>query len=241
MNCLVIGGSGDIGKSISYAQETVCDNVIVLGRKKNPFSSNKIKYYNCDLNNFNETSKIIKKIIDKFKRIDTCICCTGTQYRSKFLESNRNDWNNVFTQNFFHFSDITRLILPNMLNHNYGRFIYITSLTAEIGINLISAYASAKAAVKEFSKSMTAEYSNKNITFNCIGPGRIETQMTSDIIKNKTAYNSTLKAIPMNRWGKPEDISEMTLFLGSKAASYISGQSIYIDGGWLATGGNINS
>jgi NAD(P)-dependent dehydrogenase (short-subunit alcohol dehydrogenase family) len=126
-----------------------------------------------------------------------------------------------------------------MMTRKSGRIIMITSLTAEIGIPNIAAYAASRGAIKQLCMTMAVELAPSGVTVNCIGPGRIATVMTQDIHQDVQRYESTLRVIPMGRWGMPQDVGSCAVFLASDASNYITGQSFYIDGGWLAGGGNL--
>ena len=100
------------------------------------------------------------------------------------------------------------------------------------------AYVASRGGIKQIAKALATEWAEYGITVNCIGPGRMKTSMTEDIFKDAEVRDSFLSLIPQKRPGLPEDIIGATLFLASDEASYITGQSLYIDGGWLASGGN---
>ena len=115
----------------------------------------------------------------------------------------------------------------------------ISSLTAEIGIPNIAAYAASRGGIKQLAKTMSVELATSGITVNCVGPGRFKTKMTEDIFSDEVKLKKFLDVIPMKRAGTPEDLLGVLIFLASDSSGYITGQSIYVDGGWLAGGGNI--
>jgi NAD(P)-dependent dehydrogenase (short-subunit alcohol dehydrogenase family) len=126
-----------------------------------------------------------------------------------------------------------------MIANTYGRVIGITSLTAYIGIKNISAYSASKGGMSQFLMSIAVELAKYNITVNMIAPGRIVTNMTDDLIGNQKMNDSINTRIPMARFGIPSDLTGAALFLASETSSYMTGQSIIVDGGWLGSGGNI--
>ena len=99
-------------------------------------------------------------------------------------------------------------------------------------------YVASRGGIKQLSKALAVEWASDSITVNCVGPGRLKTPMTEDIISDPETSKSFLRLIPQNRAGMPADIVGAALFLASDEAGYITGQTIYIDGGWLAGGGN---
>ena len=125
-----------------------------------------------------------------------------------------------------------------MIKNNFGRIVGISSLTSKIALNNISAYACSKGGFEQLIKSVSLELSEFNITANTINPGRISTNMTSDLVEDSKSYNSIKSRIPKARFGKPEDLLTAVDFLISENSSYITGESITIDGGWMSSGGN---
>ena len=124
---------------------------------------------------------------------------------------------------------ISKKVLKFMLKERWGRIINITSASASIGNRGQSNYAAAKSGVEAFSKSLSKEVGSRGITVNCLAPGYIDTDMTSSItMEQKTEIN---KLIPLKRFGKPEEIAKMVSFLISDDGSYITGQTIHINGG----------
>ena len=114
----------------------------------------------------------------------------------------------------------------------------ISSLTAEIGIPKIAPYVASKGAIRQLTKTLAVEWAPFGITVNSIGPGRFKTSMTEDVFSDDSIRESFLRLIPMGRAGVPADLAGITVFLASDASGYITGQSIYVDGGWLAAGGS---
>jgi len=123
------------------------------------------------------------------------------------------------------------IFLKNMIKNKFGRIINISSISGLMGNPGQVNYSSSKAALNGFTKSLAKEVGSRNITVNCVAPGFIDTDMTSYIGQNER--NEILKKIPLNKFGSPEDISKLVMFLMSDEASYITGQTISIDGGLL--------
>ena len=119
-----------------------------------------------------------------------------------------------------------------------GRVINVSSLTGEIGLPKLAAYGATKGGVNQLTRALAVEWAGSGITVNAIGPGRIRTAMTEDIFRDPARAESFVSRIPMRRAGEPSDLTGAIVFLASDASSYLTGQIIYIDGGWLASGGN---
>jgi NAD(P)-dependent dehydrogenase (short-subunit alcohol dehydrogenase family) len=116
-----------------------------------------------------------------------------------------------------------------------GRHIFVGSLTSHLGIANISAYGASKSGVMGVVRSLAVEWATAGITVNAVIPGYIETQLTQDLLADPERRAWVLSRIPMARIGTPEDLAGAIVFLSSDAAKYITGQSIVVDGGWLAS------
>ena len=148
-------------------------------------------------------------------------------------------WNEVLKVNLTGTFYCAQAVAKHMIKRKTGRIILISSLTAEIGIPNIGAYAASRGGIKQFGKTMAVELASNGITVNSVGPGRFRTKMTEDLFLNQSKREKFLDVIPMKRAGIPDDLSGILIFLASDSSSYITGQSIYVDGGWLAAGGNV--
>ena len=142
---------------------------------------------------------------------------------------NRKEWMDIINIHLNGTFTISKKVLKFMLKKRWGRIINITSASASIGNRGQSNYAAAKSGVEAFSKSLSKEVGSRGITVNCLAPGYIDTDMTNSItLEQKKEIN---KLIPLNRFGKPEEIAKMVSFLVSEDGSYITGQTIHINGG----------
>jgi NAD(P)-dependent dehydrogenase (short-subunit alcohol dehydrogenase family) len=231
---IVFGVSGSIGKKIFIHLEKSGYNVIGVSRGGSEFN-NTLK---CDLTIEEDVKNLFLKISKITNKFDSLILAHGVQLRKKFHSISSQEWDYVINGNLRSNFLILKYFCPHLIDHDFGRIIGISSLTSSIVIKNLSAYSSSKGGFEQLIKSVAIEYSNYNITANTINPGRIDTTMTADLINNKNSNNSIISRIPKNRFGKPEDLLSAVDFLISEHSSYITGQSITIDGGWLASGGN---
>ena len=145
------------------------------------------------------------------------------------LRMQTEEWKKVLDVNLNGPFYLTKILLKNMVKNNKGRIINISSISGTDGNKGQSNYSASKGGLLAFTKSLAKEVGKRNITVNCIAPGIIETDMISDL--SDTVKKGYLQRIPLKKFGKPEDISKMILFLCSDEASYITGQTFYIDGG----------
>ena len=145
------------------------------------------------------------------------------------LRMRTKEWKKVLDVNLNGPFYLTKILLKNMVKNKKGRIINISSISGTDGNKGQSNYSASKGGLLAFTKSLAKEVGKRNITVNCIAPGIIETDMISDL--SDTVKKGYLQRIPLKKFGKPEDISKMILFLCSDEASYITGQTFYIDGG----------
>src|SRR5699024_872793 len=128
---------------------------------------------------------------------------------------------------------VSKAVIPHMQKQKSGKIINISSLTSEIGFSNMPVYAASKGGVSQLTKAMAVEYADDGIYANAIGPGYFKTEMTKVLFEDEEKVNWMKSRIPLDRIGEMEDLQGSAIFLASKASDYITGQTIYVDGGWL--------
>jgi gluconate 5-dehydrogenase len=167
--------------------------------------------------------------------IDILINNAGIQHRQPMLDLTLDDWNRVINTNLTAAFVVGRAAARRMVNRgNGGKIINIGSLTSEAGRATVAPYTVAKGGIKMLSKAMAAEWAQFNIQANSIGPGYILTDMNEALINNPSFDAWVKSSNPAQRWGRPEELVGTDIFLASGASSYVNGQIIYVDGGWLS-------
>ncbi|MDC1251189.1 glucose 1-dehydrogenase [Gammaproteobacteria bacterium] len=245
---IVTGAYGDLGYSISKSYLDAGAYVVLTGLSKNNLNnmvqqldsfSDFILPCVVDVSDTLQVDEMVEKVIDRFGKIDILVTAAGVQHREPIQAFNHDEWNKVLQVNLTGTFLCAQAVAKHMMVRKMGRIIMISSLTAEIGIPNIAAYAASRGGIKQLGKTMAVELASSGITVNCVGPGRFKTKMTEDVFSDESKRKDFLNAIPMQRAGIPEDLSGILIFLASDSSSYITGQSIYVDGGWLAGGGNV--
>jgi len=245
---IITGAYGDLGFSISKAYIEAGATVVLTGLNKGKLdlmikqlgvSSDFVLPLVVDVTDAIQVKAMVDNVIDRFGQIDILVTAAGVQHRSPIDTFNHAEWNKVIQVNLTGTFYCAQAVMKHMTKRNAGRIIMISSLTAEIGIPNIAAYAASRGGIKQLGKTMAVELAASGITVNCVGPGRFKTKMTEDIFSEELKREKFLDVIPMKRAGVPDDLSGILIFLASDASSYITGQSIYVDGGWLAGGGNV--
>ena len=232
-NVFISGASRGIGNSIAkyFAQ----NDYIVVGTSRNEFKFDD-KTENLIPVKLDVTSRDdVKKCFDFLKSEnllpDILINNAGITADQIFLRMKNEDWDNVIDTNLNGVFNLSKIFVKNMIRNKKGRIINISSISGLMGNPGQVNYSSSKSALNGFTKSLAKELGSRNITVNCVAPGFIETDMTSFL--EEDAKQRIEETIPLGRLGKGEDIAKLVAFLASDEASYITGQTISIDGGLL--------
>jgi gluconate 5-dehydrogenase len=167
--------------------------------------------------------------------VDILINNAGIQFRKPLVELELGDWQRVIDTNLTSAFIVSKQAAKRMIaRESGGKIINIGSLTSEAARATVGAYTAAKGGIKMLTRAMTAEWAQFNIQANSIGPGYILTDMNKPLVEN-AAFDAWVKSSnPAQRWGKPEELVGTAVYLASPASSYVNGQIIYVDGGWLA-------
>ncbi len=222
--CIVTGASGGIGKEISKLLE-LNRAIVIRIDKKNDKQKN---FYKIDLSNKEQCNKTIKNIYSKYKRIDALVNIAGISDNKSFI----NNININLISNY----EITNSVIEKMIKRKKGSIVNITSLNAVLGFKDNPGYVASKGGLKQLTKSFAMDYSSKNIRFNNVGPGYIKTNMTIKSFNNPKKKKQRLDRILIKRFGKPNDLFGIIVYLISDASSYVTGQDFYVDGGFLCKG-----
>jgi gluconate 5-dehydrogenase len=167
--------------------------------------------------------------------VDILINNAGIQFRKPLVELELGDWQRVIDTNLTSAFIVSKQAAKRMIaRESGGKIINIGSLTSEAARATVGAYTAAKGGIKMLTRAMSAEWAASNIQANAIGPGYILTDMNKPLVEN-AAFDAWVKSSnPAQRWGKPEELVGTAVYLASPASSYVNGQIIYVDGGWLA-------
>ena len=203
---------------------------------KNLRFNRNLKVINGNVNNFNLIKKIFSDANKNNKVITGLVNNAGIRQRKKFLKIKKKELMQVFDTNFFSIFNLMQVFSKHCIqNKSEGSIVNIASIVGQNGFDELSSYSASKGALISLTKSVAIEMIKNKIRVNCVSPGFTETSYFSNFKKKKKLYNWTLNRIPMHRWGKPEEVSSVIYFLLSKDSSYITGENINVDGGWLSS------
>lgn len=185
-----------------------------------------------DVSDYSAVQKAVEEAVAEFDRIDILVNNAGIIHRGTFLDLKPEDWRSVLDVNLGGTFNCCHAVVPLMISKGGGRIINITSIAGKIGdITASPAYGTSKGAINTFTKSLARQLASYNITVNAIAPHAIETDMSAQWSDEKR--REVINSIPLKRLGKPEEVAEAVLFLVSEGASFITGEILDMNGGYL--------
>jgi NAD(P)-dependent dehydrogenase (short-subunit alcohol dehydrogenase family) len=238
-SAIITGASGGMGLEISKKLSQNDISVLMLDIKSPGkeflYNNKNCEFKKVDVTNFKKLKIYIETFYNKNKRIDYLVNTTGVLWFNKDISAvdiDTNIWDKVFEINLKSMMYLSKIIVPKMKKNKFGSMVHISSIDALSGDDKPQdAYGASKAAMIRLSKSFAIQFASNNIRSNIVLPGPIDTGMQIRWKKNPSAKRSLEKFIPLNKVGKPEDISNASMFLLSDQASYITGTELIVDGG----------
>ncbi|MDR5658563.1 3-oxoacyl-ACP reductase [Serpentinicella sp. ANB-PHB4] len=189
----------------------------------------------ADISNRDSVKDLVKKGVEEYSSIDILCNTAGIlDDYSPSLDTSEDLWDRIFNVNLKGMFLLTNEVLPHMIKKEKGVIINISSIAGFVAGGGGAAYTSAKHAVVGYTKQLSFDYGKQGIRVNAIAPGAIKTGMTEEILKDEDApVMETIKSVPAGRYGQPEEIANLALFLASEESDFIHGAIVPIDGGWL--------
>ncbi len=237
---LITGGARGIGREIAlaFAKEgsdiVICDvNQETLSATKKEIEAlgRKAEAFVVDVTNLSQVEEMVNKTLDKFQKIDILINNAGITRDALIVRMSEQDFDAVIAVNLKGTFNCTKALAKVMMKQRYGKIVSIASIIGIMGNAGQANYAASKAGIIGITKSVAKELASRNVNVNAIAPGFIETDMTAKLPEN--VKSQMLAYIPLNRFGKANDVANLAMFLASDASSYITGQVIKVDGGMV--------
>mgnify|MGYP001224895160 CR=1 FL=1 len=231
---IITGATGGIGNELVKKFTSLNGKVLATGTNQEKLEKLKknfptIETLKFDISNHSAIENFIEQAFSKLKGLDILVNNAGITLDNLSLRMKEEEWQKVIDINLSSTFYACKYGLKKMLKNKFGRIINITSIVGHTGNVGQANYTASKAGMIAMSKSLAIEYAKKNITINCVSPGFIETNMTDQI--NDEIKKNLMSRIPMSRLGSGEDVSNSVVFLASDAASYITGETIHVNGG----------
>ena len=231
---LITGATGGIGNALVKKFVSLEGQVLATGTKTEKLEELKKNFPNLnilkfDISDHSKIEEFIENVSSQLSGLDILINNAGLNMDNLSLRMKDEEWKKVIDVNLGSTFFLCKHAIKKMLKNKYGKIVNITSVVGHTG-NLGQAnYAASKAGIIGMSKSLAIEYAKKNITINCVSPGFIKSKMTDNIVENIKAVLTS--RIPMGKLGVGEDVSNTVAFLSSDASSYITGETIHVNGG----------
>ncbi len=242
---VVVGGGGGLGRGVAVALAAAGASVVVVGRDRARLEGacqaaaavgGSAVPWVADITVPGALEPALDTAAGPVGRLDVLVNCAGIQLRKRALDVTPDDWDAMIDTNLKAVFFSCQAAARRMAGAG-GSIINLTSLTEFIGIPTLSVYGACKGGVAQMTRALAVEWAASGIRVNAVAPGRIRTPMTAELFEDDEVRESFLRLIPMARLGQASDIGDAAVFLASDASSYITGQTLVVDGGWLAGGG----
>lgn len=239
---IITGANQGLGKGMAEALHEVGAEVVIIDINSNVFNTAEeigktkpnIFAIQADLSIREELYNSFEEAVEKLReRLDIIINCAGIVSRSKSEDLPTKDWDRVIEVNLSAVFFLCQLAGRIMLKQKAGKIINIASMLSFFGGSTVAAYAASKGGIAQITKALANEWARHGININAIAPGYMNTALNENLIKDPVRSKEILDRIPAGRWGLPEDMKGIAIFLASEASDYLNGTVIPVDGGYL--------
>lgn len=238
---LVTGGGGSIGSEIARgflecgARVALADvnleNTAKVAEELGAFGE--VKAFYCDVTKLETITEMVNDITTTMGGIDILVNHAGLNIRKPALEFTEKDWDTIINVNLKGIFFMAQAVGRVMKEQNYGKIVNTASVSSTLGHPNLAIYAASKGGVVQLTKVLANEWAPYNINVNAIGPGYTVTNQTKEYVQDPEVFKNLTSKIPMKRLGTTEDMAKAVMFLASDAASYITGHTLYVEGGRL--------
>ena len=244
---VIVGGTSGIGRALSLGLADAGADVIASARRKEQVEETaaaieakgrRTLRVPSDVSDRPSLENLLAQTVEHFGKVDILINCAGKIKRAPTLTFPEEEWQSIIDTNLTGTLRACQIFGKHMLDRGYGRIINIASLNTFVALSEVAAYAASKAAVASLTRSLAVEWSRHGVVVNAIAPGVFRTALNAELLDSTPRGKELLMRTPMGRFGKTEEVVGAAIYLASDAASYVTGQVLVVDGGFLASGVN---
>jgi NAD(P)-dependent dehydrogenase (short-subunit alcohol dehydrogenase family) len=243
---VVVGGTTGIGRALALGLADAGANVVATGRRREAVDAvaaeieqrgRRTLRHPADVGDSASLRALRNECLEAFGRVDIVVAAAGITKRVASVDMAEADWNQILDTNASGVFRTYQAFAPSMIAHGSGRLIGIASLASFVGLQEVAAYTASKAAVAGLTRALSVEWAPHGVTVNAIAPGVFETDLNREILKGPRGREFLMRT-PMARFGRVEELVGAAVYLASDAATFVTGQLIAVDGGFLASGVN---
>lgn len=227
---VVIGATSGIGQAIAAALSEYGAEVVAAGRRASE--------YPVDVASTESVHELRDRVLERYGHVDILVNSAGFTFRKPTVDVTEHEWDSLMNTNLTGVLRACQAFHEPLKASGRGRIINIASLGSYVGFHEVTAYCASKSALLSLTRSLAVEWAKDSIMVNAIAPGIFPTEMTRHIVEGTARGQELLQRTPMHRFGKPEEVCGAAVLLASDGASFMTGQCIVVDGGFLASGVN---
>jgi NAD(P)-dependent dehydrogenase (short-subunit alcohol dehydrogenase family) len=241
---LITGGARGLGRTIAIALGEAGADLALAGRSFDTCETTarelgvatgrKVRAFRADVTIAEDVTRLTEEVTAACGAVDILVNNAGTNVRGVMGQLSEADWDNVIDTNLKGPFLCSRAIGPQMVARGWGRVINMGSILSVVALPGRAPYASSKAGVTALTRVLALEWAGTGVTCNAICPGPFATDMNRTLLNDPVAYQQFIAQIPLGRWGELDEIAGAAVFLASDASSYMTGSSLFVDGGWTA-------
>ncbi len=238
---LVTGASRGLGRAMALGLAKAGADLALCARDRDALASARAEAERCgvraetfgiDVTSRQSVREAVAAVIARMGRIDVLLNDAGINIRKPALEYGEEEWDRVLDTNLKGYFLVSQAVGAHMVAKGGGKIINVASILSSVGMREQLPYASSKGGVAQMTKVLAIEWAPHHVTVNAIAPGFFETPLTAAVLEDQERRRLICERTPMGRWGQPEELEGTAVYLASRASDYVTGQILYVDGGW---------